>query len=358
MTPILLDMALKAGFSDPIEGWMGEAYEERLEAFAKLIIEHEIATKIANITGELMEKQEPVACQYGNGGYACCEGGPCKAEEQNNATTTMQEPIGTLNIWFYKGHGNYDFEYWGSLGEGTYTVHVAKSEAPSHNSTCNETLRAQGKAYPRTCKKCGLGPCVGKPKSDTTPPAAPVQEPLTWYEGAPPFPQDQEWFIAETIYGDRVVLRSLDEGREHKGNYAFKTADQTYMKQEIVKRWMQFPDCKYLPPAAPVQEPVIDHSCKDTYELIMKWADIYAAQTGNLYAQAAQDPSKVARMADERTILACVVAQAFPPPEPDLLNALKRIVDEPNNTMSDGKALKEIIRIARAAITKATGEQA
>ncbi len=83
-----------------------------------------------------------------------------------------------------------------------------------------------------------------------TPPAAPVQEPLTWHEGSPPFPQDQEWFIAETIYGDRVVLRSLDEGREHKGNYAFKTADQTYMKQEIVKRWMQFPDCEYLPPAA------------------------------------------------------------------------------------------------------------
>ncbi len=88
----------------------------------------------------------------------------------------------------------------------------------------------------------------------TTSPAAPVQEPLTWHEGSPPFPQDQEWFIAETIYGDRVVLRSLDEGREHKGNYAFKTADQTYMKQEIVKRWMQFPDCGYLPPAAPVQD--------------------------------------------------------------------------------------------------------
>lgn len=41
----------------------------------------------------------------------------------------------------------------------------------------------------------------------------------------------------------------------------------------------------------------------------------------------------------------------------ELLNALKRIVDEPNNTMSDGKALKEIIRIGRAAIAKATGEQ-
>jgi len=28
------------------------------------------------------------------------------------------------------------------------------------DSTCSNTLRAQGKAYPRTCKKCGLGPCV------------------------------------------------------------------------------------------------------------------------------------------------------------------------------------------------------
>jgi len=46
-----------------------------------------------------------------------------------------------------------------------------------------------------------------------------------------------------------------------------------------------------------------------------------------------------------------------PPAASDLLNALKRIVDEPNNTMSDGKALKEIIRIARLAIAKATGEK-
>jgi hypothetical protein len=45
--------------------------------------------------------------------------------------------------------------------------------APVLDSTCNETLRAQGKAYPRTCRKCGLGPCIGAPKQ---PPAAPVQQ--------------------------------------------------------------------------------------------------------------------------------------------------------------------------------------
>ena len=28
------------------------------------------------------------------------------------------------------------------------------------DSTCNKTLRAEGKGYPRTCKKCGKGPCI------------------------------------------------------------------------------------------------------------------------------------------------------------------------------------------------------
>lgn len=32
-------------------------------------------------------------------------------------------------------------------------------------STCNETLREQGLAYPRTCAKCYLGPCIGNPMS-------------------------------------------------------------------------------------------------------------------------------------------------------------------------------------------------
>jgi hypothetical protein len=40
---------------------------------------------------------------------------------------------------------------------------------PVQDSTCSETLRAQGKAYPRTCRKCGLGFCIGAPKQ---PPAA------------------------------------------------------------------------------------------------------------------------------------------------------------------------------------------
>ena len=46
---------------------------------------------------------------------------------------------------------------------------VAKQE---QDSTCNETLRAQGKVYPRTCKKCGFGPCIGKAKQEQGEPVA------------------------------------------------------------------------------------------------------------------------------------------------------------------------------------------
>ena len=33
-------------------------------------------------------------------------------------------------------------------------------EPAQPDSICSNTLRAEGKAYPRTCKKCELGPCV------------------------------------------------------------------------------------------------------------------------------------------------------------------------------------------------------
>jgi hypothetical protein len=39
----------------------------------------------------------------------------------------------------------------------------------------------------------------------------------------------------------------------------------------------------------------------------------------------------------------------------ELVAALEQILEEPKNTMSDGKALKEIVRVARAALAKATG---
>jgi len=40
----------------------------------------------------------------------------------------------------------------------------------------------------------------------------------------------------------------------------------------------------------------------------------------------------------------------------DLKAALERILEEPKNTMSDGKALKAIVRIAKDALASHTGE--
>ena len=45
---------------------------------------------------------------------------------------------------------------------------------PEQDSTCSNTLRLQDKPYPRTCKKCGLGPCIAQPKTQ------PEQEPVAW----------------------------------------------------------------------------------------------------------------------------------------------------------------------------------
>jgi len=53
---------------------------------------------------------------------------------------------------------------------------LLKQEQSEPDSTCSDTLRLQGKPYPRTCKKCGLGPCIGgraaAPKQEQAEPVA------------------------------------------------------------------------------------------------------------------------------------------------------------------------------------------
>jgi hypothetical protein len=45
--------------------------------------------------------------------------------------------------------------------EDIAAMREALAEQPAQqDSTCSNALREQGKAYPRTCKKCGLGPCI------------------------------------------------------------------------------------------------------------------------------------------------------------------------------------------------------
>lgn len=66
----------------------------------------------------------------------------------------------------------------------------------------------------------------------------------SWIEGFPARPWNNEWFIAHTTYGDRVVLKALPE----EYAYDFKTADDTYIKRENIAKWMPFPDSDYIDP--------------------------------------------------------------------------------------------------------------
>ena len=100
-----------------------------------------------------------------------------RADERERALAapTVQEPVGYFTVNDYDKWEQID----GTSGKPLYECPAAQP-APVQDSTCSETLRAQGKAYPRTCKKCGLGPCIGAPKQPPAQPA-PVQ-PVAWVE--------------------------------------------------------------------------------------------------------------------------------------------------------------------------------
>lgn len=85
---------------------------------------------------------------------------------------------------------------------------------------------------------------VASPKKPT------VAEVSGWHPGTPPSPWKNEWFIAETTWGDRVVLTALPE----EYTYDFKTADETYIKADKIKRWMRFPDSEFVEPAGRAKE--------------------------------------------------------------------------------------------------------
>ena len=67
-----------------------------------------------------------------------------------------------------------------------------------------------------------------------------------WRDGAPINPRDSEWFLAQTVGGEYVVLRPLPE----EYTYDFTTADGTYLMGDRVKRWAQLSVSNYVEPTA------------------------------------------------------------------------------------------------------------
>lgn len=88
--------------------------------------------------------------------------------------------------------------------------------------------------------------------------------PTGWRDGYPSKPWSEEWFIAVTTHGDRVVLQALPE----EYTYDFKTADDTYLMKDSVRCWMQFPDSNYIAP----------HSQQPEAKEGKSYAEIYKSQ--------------------------------------------------------------------------------
>lgn len=102
-------------------------------------------------------------------------------------------------------YAQYSDEFGIERGDNAITaIREALAQQQEPDSTCNNTLRDQNKGYPRTCKKCGKGPCI----ADRVQPAQPQQE--------PPFSVQQAYAMAQVCldmhdalgckWGDNVYL--------------------------------------------------------------------------------------------------------------------------------------------------------
>ena len=103
-----------------------------------------------------------------------CQAGTRNYEEANNLHAACYGIIGKLLAQQEK---DYERGFIGGMQKQMQSSvdkavnRMAQPEQVIQDSTCSITLRLQGKPYPRTCKKCGLGPCIAQPM------AQPEQEP-------------------------------------------------------------------------------------------------------------------------------------------------------------------------------------
>ena len=106
------------------------------------------------------------------------------------------------------------------MREAITALREALAEQPAQqDSTCNNTLRAQGKAYPRTCKKCGLGPCVGLAQQALDKKAENARELGLDYEPAQQAPV--AWGVFEVNLHDMFFTEAeAVEMAQLKGNHA------------------------------------------------------------------------------------------------------------------------------------------
>jgi hypothetical protein len=128
--------------------------------------------------------------------------------------------------------------------EAITAIKQARS-APVQDSTCSEALRAQGKAYPRTCRKCGKGPCIELANAALDKKAENARELGLDY--------DPVW---DNLPSNKDVEEAMRMKRLHQ--LATPPAAPVGQYSDIVSDGGLDPRNKFdtTPPAAPVQEPL------------------------------------------------------------------------------------------------------
>lgn len=159
----------------------------------------------------------------------------------------------------------YDFAGWLTTRKVVMPVGSTCDAAPMAEAV-GEYIKTFPERFAATPTAEPAAPEAAKPE-----PQAQAGEPEAWgvwLDGEPPHPWREEWFIAETIYGDRVVLRYMGDDM----SYQYKTADETYMAAKNIKRWMQFPDGQYISAAtkAIAKRDAALQACVEALEAINK----------------------------------------------------------------------------------------
>jgi hypothetical protein len=121
------------------------------------------------------------------------------------------------------------------------TLQEALAEQPAQqDSTCSNALRAQGKAYPRTCKKCGLGPCIELAQQAIDKKAENARELGLDYEPAQQEPVALKCGAIIEVFGKdwRLEYMSLPVGKHklYTQQYTYTTPEQEPVAWKLVPR--------------------------------------------------------------------------------------------------------------------------
>jgi len=83
---------------------------------------------------------------------------------------------------------------------------------PEPDSTCSNALRIQHKPYPRTCKKCGLGPCVELAQQALDKKAENARELGLDYEPAQQYSATSDHRLMENAQGELERIKLVQTG--------------------------------------------------------------------------------------------------------------------------------------------------